>query len=36
MEEDLAIHPEYSDYVPFWRSIFSNNEAKKPEAKCIP
>jgi hypothetical protein len=29
MENDLVIHPENTDYTPFWNGIFSNNDAKK-------
>ncbi len=33
MENDLAEHPENTDFTPFW-SLFGNRDAKKTEGKC--
>ena len=34
MENDLLIHPEYTDYEPFFNIDKNKNKAKKAEGKC--
>jgi len=34
MENDLAIHPENTDYTPYWKGAFANNNATKVEGAC--
>jgi hypothetical protein len=33
MENDIAIHPEWTDYIPTW-SLFGDKNAKLSEGKC--